>query len=698
MTRIMKRVYVIASAVLVAAVCGCSSEPKTPAAATGAPPAHAGGIDLAGMDASIPPGDDFFGYTNGAWFKKTEIPPDRSTAGTWTVLSDLAQQRTRELIENLAKPGAATSPDERRIADYFTSYMDEAAIETKGLDPIKPFLASIAGITDRRGVSQSACGEIRADVDALNNTNFETDRLFGIWISPALDEPTTYVPYLLQGGLGMPDRDYYLDTSADMQKTREAYRTHVAAILRLAGTANPDQVAARVVALETKIAGVHATRTQSVDVQHANNPWPRAEFATRAPGIDWNACFESAGLGAVPRLIVWHPAAVTGIAALVGKEPIEAWREYLTYHAINRHAALLPKAFADENFAFYGKVLSGLEAQRPRWKRAVDSTSNALGDLVGQMYVRRFFPPESKQQLQAMVKNLVAAFDKRVEALDWMDPKTKASARAKLGTLQVGIGYPDTWRDYSSFEVKSGDALMNAWRAERFNYVQDLAKLGKPVARNEWAMTPQTVNALNLPILNGMNFPAAILEPPFFDPSASVAANYGSIGAIIGHEISHSFDDQGSQFDASGKMQNWWTPADFAHFKETAAKLVQQYNAYVPMADLHVNGQLTLSENIADLAGLAAAFDAYRQANAAAPRHAAAGTFTSDQEFFISYGQSWRSKMRDALMRQLILTDGHAPDRFRAATVRNLDAWYEAFGVKEGQRLFLAPADRVRVW
>jgi len=684
----------MAAALSIAAAYGCSSQPKPPTAAA---PAHAGGIDLAGMDRSTAPGDDFFTFTNGTWFKTTEIPPDRSTAGTWTVLSDLAQQRTRELIENIAKPGAATSPDERRIADYFTSYMDEPAIETKALEPIKPFLASIAAIGDRRGVSSWACGEIRADVDALNATNFATDRLFGVWISPALDDPTSYVPYLLQGGLGMPDRDYYVDASADMQKIREAYRSHIATTLRLAGIANPDEVGGRVFALETKIANVHATRTESSDVQHANNPWPRAEFATRAPGIDWTACFDAAGLAQVPRLIVWHPAAVTGISALVGQEPVSVWREYLTYHAIDRYAALLPKAFADESFAFYGKTLSGLEAQRPRWKRAVDATSNALGDLVGQLYVRRYFPAESKQQLQVMVKNLVAAFDTRVGSLDWMDPKTKASARAKLGTLQVGLGYPNKWRDYSSLEIKSGDALMNAWRAERFTYLQNLAKLGRPVERSEWAMTPQTVNALNLPILNGLNFPAAILEPPFFDASASVAANYGSIGAIIGHEISHSFDDQGSQFDASGKLRNWWTPADFAHFKETSAKLVQQYNAYVPLADLHVNGQLTLSENIADLAGLAAAFDAYRQARTAPPP-AAAATFTSDQEFFISFGQSWRSKLREPLMRQLILTDGHAPDRFRAATVRNLDAWYDAFGVKAGQKQYLAPPDRVRVW
>jgi putative endopeptidase len=481
-----------------------------------------------------------------------------------------------------------------------------------------------------------------------------------------------------------------------MAHIRDSYRNHITTILRLAGIAEPEGRAQRILALETKLARVHATRTESADVTKANNPWPRAEFASRAPGLDWATCFEAARL-AVPRLIVWHPGAVKGIAALLASEPIEAWREYLAFHAIDHDGGLLPKAFADEQFAFYGKVLSGTQQQRPRWKRAVDATNNALGDLVGQLYVRKHFSAQSKQQLQVMVKNLVAAFDRRIESLDWMDPRTKANARAKLGTLRVGIGYPDSWRDYSKIEIVRGEALLNARRAERFDYDGNLAKLGHPVARDEWGMTPQTVNALNLPILNALNFPAAILEPPFFDPSASMAVNYGSIGAIIGHEISHSFDDQGSQFDASGKLLNWWTKEDFAHFKAASTKLVEQYNAYTPLQDLHVNGQLTLSENIADLAGLAAAYDAYRQA-AQTQQRSGSSDFTADQEFFISYGQSWRTKMREPLMRQLVMTDGHAPDAFRAATVRNLDPWYAAFGVKEGQRLFLASPDRVRVW
>jgi putative endopeptidase len=688
----LRHVSVLALVVIAAACSRIGDSKSAKPESTGA-----GGIDLKGMDRSVSPGDDFFAFANGAWAKTAEIPPDKSAYGTWSVMNDRTLERIRNLIEGLTKAGGAQSADESRVADYYVSYMDDASIESRGLEPVRPSLAAIEAIRDRRGLAAWICSNIRTDVDPLNATNFYTDRLFGVWISPALDEPTTYVPYLLQGGLGLPDRDYYLDQSQEMSRVRVSYRDHVVTILRLAGFANPESTAQRIVALETKLARVHATRTQSADVAKANNPWSRGEFASRAPGFDWATCFDSARLTSAPRIIVWHPSAITGIAALLSSAPMEAWREYLAFHAIDHDANLLPKAFADEQFAFYGKVLSGAQEQRPRWKRAVDATNNALGDLVGQLYVRKHFPPQSKQQLQVMVKNLVAAFDRRIEALEWMDPRTKANARAKLGTLRVGIGYPDSWRDYSKIEIVRGEALMNARRAERFDYDTNLAKLGRPVARDEWSMTPQTVNALNLPILNGLNFPAAILEPPFFDPRASIAINYGSIGAIIGHEISHSFDDQGSQFDASGKLLNWWTKEDFAHFKAASTKLVEQYNAYTPLPDLHLNGQLTLSENIADLAGLAAAYDAYRQA-AQAQQSSGPDGFNSDQEFFISYAQSWRTKMREPLMRQLVMTDGHAPDAFRAVTVRNLDAWYSAFGAKEGQSLFLAPADRVRVW
>jgi len=468
-------------------------------------------------------------------------------------------------------------------------------------------------------------------------------------------------------------------------------------MLTLGGIDDADARAARIFALERDIAAAHATRTDSVDVHKANNPWPRGEFAGRAPGLDWPACFEAAGLNEQSHFIVWQPQAIVGIAALAGKTPIDTWRDYLTFHLIDRYASVLPKAFVEERFAFYGKVLSGTPQLRERWKRAVDATNAALGDTVGKQYVRRFFPPEAKAQLESMVARIVSAFSRRIDRLTWMNQTTKANAKAKLAALLVGVGYPDRWRDESALKVVRGEALMNRYRAELFDYQYNRAKLGRTVDRSEWAMTPQTVNALNLPAMNALNFPAAILKPPFYDAKAGPAVIYGAIGAVIGHEISHSFDDQGSQFDASGKLANWWTPEDFAHFKEASAKLVAQFSAYEPLPGVHVNGQLTLSENIADAAGLSAAYDAYRESRGTTSTEHAGG-FSDDQAFFLSWAQVWRTKMREPLLRQLIVTDGHAPDRYRCDTVRNIDAWYDAFTVKPGERLFLNEVDRVRVW
>jgi putative endopeptidase len=654
-------------------------------------------IDVAGMDRSVAPGDDFFAFANGTWFKAAQIPPDRSSIGTWSQLFDETTQQTRELLESVASGNPPAGSDERKIADYFSSYMDEAGIEAKGTAPLARLLDPIGAISDRPALTNWICQNLRADVDPLNNTNYHTDHLFGLWFSQDLNAPNRYTPYVLQGGLGMPDRDYYVEQSSDMERIRGSYRGHIAAMLKLAGVADADAKAARVYALEQQIAAAHWTRTQSADISKANNPWTRDEFAVRAPGIDWPACFRAAGLEGASTFIVWQPSAITGISALVGRESIDGWRDYLTFHVIDRYAGVLPKAFVDERFAFYGKVLSGTPQLRDRWKRAIDATNGALGDAVGRLYVRKYFPPEAKARLQTVVKNISVAFERRIDKLTWMDPKTKASAKAKVGTLLVGIGYPDKWRDYGSLEIVRGDALMNAWRAELFEYQWHRSKLGRTPDRSEWWMTPQTVNALNLPAQNALNFPAAILRPPFYDPAADAAVIYGSIGAVIGHEISHSFDDQGSQFDATGKLVNWWTPADFAHFKAASEKLVAQYNGYSPLAGLHVNGQLTLSENIADLAGLSAAYDAYRSAR---PARAAgsAGAHSDDQKFFISFAQIWRTKMREPLLRQVLVTDGHAPDEYRADTVRNMDAWYSAFDVSAGQRLFLAPADRVRVW
>lgn len=672
-----------------------------PAAAHPAPlhaePAGAHGIDMTGIDASAAPGDDFFLYANGAWLKSAEIPADRSSWGAGAILAEQAAKETRELIEAASAGNPPAGSDARKIGDYFAAYMDEAGIEAKGLAPLKPELAKIRAIKDRKGLATYLGSRLRADVDPLNNTNFYTDNLFGLWVAQGLEDPEHYVPYLLQGGLGMPDREYYLDGSERMVALRARYREHVAATLKLAGIADAEAKAARILALEIKIAAAHGTREDSGEVTKGNNPWARADFAAKAPGLDWGAYLAAAGLSSEPRFILWQPGAVVGEAALAGSEPLETWKDYLTFHTINHFAGVLPKAFVEQRFSFYGTALSGTPKLADRWKRGVNATSGALGEAIGRLFVERHFPASSKAKLEAMVKDVIAAFGKRVDRLDWMASETKRQAKAKLETLYVGVGYPETWRDYSSLKIERGDALSNAWRAEVFELKRNLAKLGHPVDRKEWSMTPQTVNAVNMPMQNALNFPAAYLRPPYFDPEAPAAVNYAAIGSTIGHEISHSFDDQGSQFDAAGRLRNWWTPADFEHFKASSAALVAQYDAYQPFPDLHVNGKLTLGENIADVAGLAAAYDAYRASfgGKAAP---AKDGFTGDQQFFLSFAQKWRIKRREALSRQLILTDGHAPGEYRALTVRNLDPWYAAFNVKPSQRLYLAPAKRVRVW
>jgi putative endopeptidase len=686
---------------LAASTAACNRQPASSSDAASASGATAGRRAVqdigAGMDRGVLPGNDFFRYANGAWLKTTEIPADRSSYGVWSVLTEQAQQRTRDLLAAAAAGQASAGSDERRLGDYYASYLDEQTIERQGTLPLAEPLKAIAGIGDRRALSAWLGQSIRADVDPLNNTNFYTDHIFGLWVSQDLDDPAHYAPYLLQGGLGMPDRDYYVDGSARMEMMRAAYRDHIATMLRLAAVAEPEAKAGKILALEQRIAAAHWTRTASADVAKGNNHWKREEFERRAPGLDWTAFFTAARLQNAAVFIVWQPSAVSGIAALVASEPLEVWRDYLTFHAIDHHAGVLPRAFAEERFAFYGKTLSGTPQMQERWKRAVNSTNAALPDAVGRLYVQRYFPAAAKAQIQDLVSHLVTAFEHRIDNLTWMTDTTRASAKAKLASLQVGIGYPDSWNDYSKLKIVRGEAFANAWRAELFDYEARIARIGQAMDRREWSIAPQTVNALNLPAQNALNFPAAILQPPFFDPQAGPAQNYGSLGAIIGHEISHSFDDQGSQFDASGRVANWWTPDDLAHFKAASARLVTQYEAYRPFKDVHVNGQLTLSENIADVAGLSAAYDAYRGATGGDTPPLVQG-FSGDQQFFLAFARSWRSKAREPLARQLVLTDGHAPDEYRADTVRNIDAWYAAFDVKPGQQLFLAPEARVRVW
>jgi len=659
--------------------------------------AESHGVVVGNMDPAVKPGDDFFRYCNGAWLKNTEIPADRGSVGAFLTLRDKSDQRVKGLVEDAVKANAAPGTNTRKIADLYHSYMDEAGIEARGTAPLEPHLKAIAAIQDKKALAFALGKTLRADVDALNNTNFHTANLFGLWVAPGFSDSEHYAAYLMQGGLQLPDREYYTGQSERMKKLREAYAAHVAAMLKLAGFPDPEARAEKIVALEHAIAEKHRTLAENENIHNANNPWKRTEFAAKAPGLDWEEYFRGAGLEKQESFIVWQPEAFAGESALVASEPLETWKDFLAYHVIEAYGSVLPKAFADERFAFFGKTLQGTTEQRPRWARAVATVNLWLGDAVGQMYAKQYFPPESKARVEKMVANIEEAFRKRIDALTWMDPATKAEAKAKLSTLYVGIGYAEHWQDYSAYEIKPDDIFGNLWRGSLFVYHDQIARLGKPVDRHEWTMTPQTVNAVNLPLQNALSFPAAILEPPFFDAKAADAFNYGAIGSVIGHEVSHTFDEEGAAFDSKGRVRNWWKPSDLEHFEASTKKLAEQYDTYKPFPDLAVNGKQTLNENIADVAGIAASYDAYHAALAGKTPPEQAG-FNGDQQFFLAYGQTRAGKPREGALRQQVMTDPHAPSEYRTDTVRNIDAWYPAFQVKEDEKLYLSPAERVRIW
>ncbi|MGR4866334.1 M13 family metallopeptidase [Caulobacter sp. LARHSG274] len=685
---------------LLACVAACALLSAAPAFTSAAWAGDKSGVDQTSFDKTVAPGNDFWAYANGEWVKAHPIPADRSSYGKSAMMVEEAAKRTVDLIQAAAQNkgmGAGGAGDGQKVGDYYASYMDEAAIEAKGITPLKADLSRIAAIKDKKTLAAVLGGNVRADVDALNATDFYTDNVLGLWVSPSFDDTSKYAPFLLQGGLGMPDRQYYVGDSASMREARAKYVAHVAKILTLGGVADAEAKAARIMALETRIAQASGTRADSADVQKANNSWTPADFAAKAPGLDWKTFFTAAGLADQPRFIVWHPTMVVGLGKVADEESLETWKDYLTFHLLDHYSNLLPKAFVDERFAFYGAALQGTPQLSARWKRGVNSTNAVLGEAVGQLYVDKYFPAQSKAEVSAMVESMKAAFEKRIDSLDWMAPETKTEAHRKVEVLKVGVGYPDKWRDYSGLTIVRGDALGNVQRSEAFDYATAKAKLGKAVDRGEWVMTPQTVNAVNLPMLNGLNFPAAILQAPNFDSSYDAAANYGAIGATIGHEISHSFDDQGAQFDSQGRLRNWWTPADFDHFQKAGAALALQFDGYKPFPDLAVNGKQTLSENIADVAGLAAALDAYHASLGGKPAPVIDG-LSGDQRFFLAYAQSWLTYSRPAALRQALVTDGHAPAQYRALTVRNLDAWYAAFNIKPGDALYLPPEQRVKVW
>ncbi|WP_300973967.1 M13 family metallopeptidase [Sphingomonas sp. LHG3406-1] len=654
------------------------------------------GIVPAAMDRSVAPGDDFYAFANGGWMKNTQIPADRSSVGGFFIADQVREKNTRELFDTILKSNPDAGTNEGRIANYYKAYLDTAAIDRAGMSAAKADLDAIAAIGDKRALAAAIGGTLRADVDPLNATNFQTDNLFGVFVTQGLSTPGETLPYLLQGGLGMPEREYYLSADAKMAGIRDKYRGYVQTIMQAAGSPDAAGAAQRIIALEGKIAQAHASREESEDFSKAATVWTRAELEKNAPGLDWGALLGAAQLGSAPKFQAYHATAIPKLAALVGSEPLDAWKDWLVFHTLNQQANVLPTPIRDASFAFNGTALSGTPQQRPREAQALNATSNALQDAVGKAYVDRYFPASAKAEVQQMVDNIKAAFAKRVEALDWMGPSTKEEALKKVRSIVVGVGYPDNWRDYSAVTI-GADAYGNQKAASLAEYRHQIAKIGKPMDRAEWWMPPQLVNAVNLPVQNALNFPAAILVRPFFDPKADAAYNYGAIGSVIGHEISHSFDNNGALFDSTGRLRNWWSPADFQRFQQAGDALARQYDAYEPLPGLRVNGRLTLGENIADVAGLAAAYQAYQDSLGGKPAPTIDGT-TGDQRFFIAYAQAWATKMREEALRGRIATDGHAPGQYRALTVRNLDAWYNAFDVKPGQKLHLAPEQRVKVW
>jgi putative endopeptidase len=677
----------VAGLAIAAAAAPAVSAAGQPAGASAKPEFGTWGFDTAGMDRNVNPGDNFFDYANGTWSRTTEIPADKPVWGGFVTLDELSTKRTREIIEAAAATNAPAGSVQRKVGDFYGSFMDEAAIEAKGATPLQPVLQQIAAIRTASDLARA--------FGALGQ--FGVGAPVGIRILPDLKENTHYSAYLSQGGLGLPDRDYYTDlTNPKFAEARAKYKVHVAAMLRLAGIADPEAKAGRIFDLESKIAQSHWTRIESRQIDKLYNVMTPAQLAANIPGFDWNAYLNAAGIGGEQRLIVTQPSALQGAAKLVQSEPLDTWKDYLTYRAIAGAAPLLSRAFVDEDFAFDGKVLSGTPQISERWKRGAGLVGGTMGEAIGQLYVARYFPPAAKAKADELVHNLIAAMDMHLANLTWMTPETKAKARAKLAAFTPKIGYPDKWRDYSTLQVSRDDAYGNVMRAAQFEYRRNIHKLGQPIDRAEWGMYPQTVNAYANPLMNEVVFPAAILQPPFFDPNADDAVNYGGIGAVIGHEISHHFDDQGRKFDKTGNMAGWWTDADIAAFKKLTDRLGAQYSAYEPLPGQHVKGDQTMGENIADIAGLAIAYDAYHMSLHGRPAPVIDG-YTADQRFFLGYAQVWRSKFRDNYLQQLLTVDVHSPGTIRPLVVRNFDAWYKAFNVRDG-KLYLPPEQRIRIW
>ncbi|AVR94734.1 M13 family metallopeptidase [Pseudoduganella armeniaca] len=677
---------------LLAGVCGVAgAADKAPASKPGAG-AMASGIAVEYIDPSVRAQDDFFVHTNGKWLKTTEIPADKSSWGSFAKLREDIQPQLRAIIERAAASAAAGKgdADQQRIGDFYASFMDEARVEQLGAAPIKDDLAKIAAITDKKALPQLIAQFNRYGVTAP----------MGFAIHQDNKDSTKYVADFFQSGLGLPDRDYYL--KKDDTKLAEAlakYEQHVAKMLTLAGDAKAADNAKAIVGFETELAKIQWTKVELRDPVKAYNKYDIAKVGELMPGFDWNAYLAATGVqGKVSYVIVGQPTYFQALDKLLAATPLETLKAYAQWHTVREAAPYLSKQFVDTNFEFYGTVLSGVTENRPRWKRAVSATEAAVGESIGKIYVAEHFPPEHKARMEKLVNNLLVAFKQSINTLDWMTPATKKEAQGKLGKFMTKIGYPNKWLDYSTLTVKRDDLLGNVKRGTEFNYNKELNKLGKPIDRDEWLMTPQTVNAYYNPELNEIVFPASILQPPFFDPKADDAVNYGAIGGVIGHEISHGFDDQGAQYDGDGNLRDWWSAADHKNFKAKTGQLVAQYSAYSPLPGYNVNGELTLGENIGDNSGLAVAYKAYKLSLKGKKAPVIDG-LTGDQRFYMGWSQVWRMKVREPALIQQIKTDPHAPGQFRAnGTMRNQPGFYEAFKVKNGDKMYLPPKERVIIW
>lgn len=684
-----RRLLAVASLIL--AGCTMSAPPPPPAPPPPKTAFGTWGIDLSGMDRTVKPGDDFYQYVNGNWDKNAVIPPDRSNIGSFQALAILSEKRMRDIVGEIeAKPVDQLSAEERKLRDFYDAFMDEKQIEERGLEPVKADMARIAGLHTMADVAR-----------VMGSPRMGTASLYDFGIAVDDKNSNAYAVNVSAAGLGMPDRDYYLLDNPDIAKTREAYKLYITTTLTLTGATNTEERAAKVLALETEIAKARWERKDRRDRDKMYVPMTFTQLRKMAPSFPWNAFFAESGIplkAGERQVIVGENTAIPVLAKLFAKTPMDVWKDYLTIHYLHTYAAFLPKRFDDADFAFYGAVIGGRTQQYERATRGVRLLDGELGEALGKLYAARYFPPESKAKVEQLVSNLLKAYEQDIQSLAWMSDATKQKALDKVRLFTPHIGYPDTWRDYSAFAVSRDDLVGNVQRGAVFEWNHDVSRLDQPVDKAEWHMTPPTVNAYYMRSFNSITFPAAILQPPFFDPNADDAVNYGGIGLVIGHEISHGFDDQGSKYTGSGNLESWWTTEDRTNFNSRTKMLVDQFDTYEPLPGLHVRGASTLGENIADLAGSSIALKAYRISLDGKPAPVLDG-FTGDQRFFLSFAQVWRVKFREGDLRNRILSDVHSPGPFRVrGTTRNVDDWYAAFDVKSGDKYYLPPDQRVKLW